>query len=73
MLAKAPPERELEKVRTTCNYCGVGCQMDLNVDPNANNGKGKVVKIIDPGTTTNDETYVLKEGLHMILLIIKTE
>ena len=43
LLAKAPPERELEKVRTTCNYCGVGCQMDLNVDPNANDGKGKVV------------------------------
>jgi predicted molibdopterin-dependent oxidoreductase YjgC len=62
LLAKAPPERELEKVRTTCNYCGVGCQMDLNVDPNANNGKGKVVKITspDPGTTTNDGNLCVK-------------
>ncbi|MEZ6020630.1 MAG: molybdopterin-dependent oxidoreductase [Planctomycetota bacterium] len=29
-------ERELTKVRTTCNFCGVGCQLDLNVDPDAN-------------------------------------
>jgi len=28
-----PPERELTQVRTTCTYCGVGCQLDLNVDP----------------------------------------
>jgi predicted molibdopterin-dependent oxidoreductase YjgC len=26
-------ERALEQVKTTCPYCGVGCQMDLNVDP----------------------------------------
>ncbi len=30
---------ELHKVRTTCGYCGVGCQMDLNVFD------GKVVKV----------------------------
>jgi predicted molibdopterin-dependent oxidoreductase YjgC len=30
---------ELEKVRTTCPYCGVGCQMDLNIH------EGKVVKV----------------------------
>jgi len=30
---------ELEKVRTTCPYCGVGCQIDLNVH------KGKIVKV----------------------------
>ncbi|MDF1729694.1 MAG: 2Fe-2S iron-sulfur cluster-binding protein, partial [Sulfitobacter sp.] len=24
-------EEELTKVRTTCNFCGVGCQLDLNV------------------------------------------
>ena len=55
-------ERELEKVRTTCNYCGVGCQMDLNVDPNANEGKAKVVKITspEPGTTTNDGNLCVK-------------
>jgi predicted molibdopterin-dependent oxidoreductase YjgC len=30
---------ELEKVRTTCTYCGVGCQLDLNVHD------GKIVKV----------------------------
>ncbi|GMV44160.1 MAG: hypothetical protein AMXMBFR64_58760 [Myxococcales bacterium] len=58
----APPERALEKVRTTCNYCGVGCQMDLNVDRSANGGRGKVVKITSPppGTTTNDGNLCVK-------------
>ena len=27
------PERALEQVRTTCTFCGVGCQIDLNLDP----------------------------------------
>ena len=58
----SPPERALEKVRTTCNYCGVGCQMDLNVDRAANGGRGKVVKITSPppGTTTNDGNLCVK-------------
>ncbi len=30
---------ELEKVRTTCPYCGVGCQLDLNVH------NGKIIKV----------------------------
>jgi len=30
---------DIEKVRTTCAYCGVGCQMDLNIY------NGKVVKV----------------------------
>lgn len=30
---------ETEKVRTTCTYCGVGCQLDLNVL------NGKIVKV----------------------------
>ncbi len=30
---------DLQKIRTTCGYCGVGCQMDLNVYD------GKVVKV----------------------------
>ncbi len=33
---------DLEKVRTTCAYCGVGCQMDVNVKD------GKIVKITTP-------------------------
>ena len=56
------PERELTKVRTTCNYCGVGCQMDLNVDPDANRGRGRVVKVTSPpvGTPPNDGNLCVK-------------
>lgn len=56
------PERQLTKVRTTCNYCGVGCQLDLNVDPDANDGRGKVVKVTSPppGGTTNDGNLCVK-------------
>ncbi len=59
---RARPEKELEKVRTTCNYCGVGCQFDLNVDREGNEGKGRVVKVTNPppGTTTNDGNLCVK-------------
>ncbi len=62
LVMQSPPERDLVKVRTTCNYCGVGCQMDLNVDPAGNAGRGKVVKITspEPGTTTNDGNLCVK-------------
>ena len=62
LVAGAPPERALEKVRTTCNYCGVGCQMDLNVNRDANGGGGRVVKVTSPppGTTTNDGNLCVK-------------
>mgnify|MGYP001024828196 CR=1 FL=1 len=33
---------DLRKVRTTCGYCGVGCQMDVNV------GDGRVIKVTTP-------------------------
>ncbi len=57
-LAYGKPERELEKVRTTCNFCGVGCQIDLNVDREANH----VVKVTSPpaGTTVNDGNLCVK-------------
>jgi len=56
------PERELEKVRTTCNFCGVGCQLDLNVDREADGGRGRVVKVTSQpvGTTTNDGNLCVK-------------
>jgi predicted molibdopterin-dependent oxidoreductase YjgC len=56
------PEAELTKVRTTCNFCGVGCQLDLNVDPAGNDGRGRVVKVTSPppGTTTNDANLCVK-------------
>ena len=58
----APPARELEKVRTTCNYCGVGCQLDLNVARDANDGRGQVVKVTSPpaGTIPNDGNLCVK-------------
>lgn len=57
-LAWGKPERELEKVRTTCNFCGVGCQLDLNVDREAN----RLVKVTSPppGTTVNDGNLCVK-------------
>jgi predicted molibdopterin-dependent oxidoreductase YjgC len=50
----APPahEQRLEKVKSTCTYCGVGCQIDLNVDP----ATQRIVKI------TSDPSYVSNEG-----------
>jgi predicted molibdopterin-dependent oxidoreductase YjgC len=57
-LAYGKPERELDKVRTTCNFCGVGCQIDLNVDRQAE----QVVKVTSPppGTTVNDGNLCVK-------------
>ena len=57
-LAYGKPERDLEKVRSTCNFCGVGCQVDLNVDREAN----RVVKVTSPppGTTVNDGNLCVK-------------
>jgi len=42
---------EIEKVRTTCTYCGVGCQMDLNVY------NGKIIKV-----TSNREYGLPNDG-----------
>ena len=51
-------EHDLEKVRTTCNFCGVGCQLDLHVDREANH----LVKVTapEPGTTVNDGNLCVK-------------
>jgi predicted molibdopterin-dependent oxidoreductase YjgC len=45
-------ERALTKVKTTCTFCGVGCQVDLNVDPETQ----RIVKV------TSDPAYVSNEG-----------
>jgi len=52
----AAPEAEVEKVRTTCNYCGVGCQLDLNV------ANDRIVGVTspDPGETLNDGNLCVK-------------
>lgn len=56
------PEQEFEKVRTTCNYCGVGCQLDLCVERGDDGDRGRIVKITspEPGTTTNDGNLCVK-------------
>lgn len=58
LIEKKAPEvhADVKKVRTTCNYCGVGCQMDLNVVDD------KVVKITSPavGETVNDGNLCVK-------------
>ena len=46
------PERTLEKTKTTCTFCGVGCQIDLNVDPETK----RIVKV------TSDPSYVSNQG-----------
>jgi predicted molibdopterin-dependent oxidoreductase YjgC len=46
------PEQALVKTKTTCTFCGVGCQLDLNVDPETN----RIVKV------TSEPTYVSNEG-----------
>ncbi len=57
-LAYGKSEHELEKVRTTCNFCGVGCQIDLNIDRDTE----RVVKVTSPppGTTVNDGNLCVK-------------
>ncbi len=62
LLQLLKPATQLKKVRTTCNYCGVGCQLDLNVDEAANEGRGQVVKITspEPGTMPNDGNLCVK-------------
>lgn len=48
---------ELERVRTTCPYCGVGCQVELHVDRAANH----IVKVTGvEGTPPNDGMLCLK-------------
>ncbi len=49
--------KELKKVRTTCPYCGVGCQFDLNVNPKTN----RVVRVTtEPGCVVNDGNTCVK-------------
>ncbi len=50
--APAGHEATLLKTKTTCTFCGVGCQVDLNVDPETR----RIVKV------TSDPSYVSNEG-----------
>ncbi len=55
---KAPAVRDdaAEPVRTTCNFCGVGCQIDLHV------AAGRIAKVTSPppGETVNDGNLCVK-------------
>jgi len=53
---KAPAVAATEKVRSTCNFCGVGCQVDLHVSD------GRVLKVTSPpaGETVNDGNLCVK-------------
>ncbi len=48
--------RQETVVRSTCNFCGVGCQLNLHVNDN------KVVRVTspEPGTTLNDGNLCVK-------------
>jgi predicted molibdopterin-dependent oxidoreductase YjgC len=55
--AAGTSERALATVRTTCPYCGVGCQLDLNVDPETR----RIVKVTSRrGTLPNDGELCVK-------------
>ena len=50
-------DKDLAKIRTTCSYCGVGCQMDLNVNRRLN----RVVRVTsEPGCIPNDGNLCVK-------------
>jgi len=54
--APLPLPAHARKVRTTCNFCGVGCQLDLHVVDD------KIAKITSPppGETVNDGNLCVK-------------
>jgi predicted molibdopterin-dependent oxidoreductase YjgC len=54
--SRAYDSREATTVRSTCNFCGVGCQVDLHVQ------EGRLVRVTspDPGTTVNDGNLCVK-------------
>jgi predicted molibdopterin-dependent oxidoreductase YjgC len=50
-------ERALKKVQSTCTFCGVGCRIDINVDPDTN----RIVKVTsDPSYTSNEGNLCVK-------------
>jgi formate dehydrogenase alpha subunit len=49
--------KDCTKIRTTCPYCGVGCQIDLNV----NGRTGRIVRVTsEVGCTPNDGNTCVK-------------
>jgi formate dehydrogenase (NADP+) alpha subunit len=57
--------KDLKVVRTTCTYCGVGCVLDLNVNPVTN----RIVRVTgEPGSVVNDGNTCVKGrfGFHFV-------
>jgi predicted molibdopterin-dependent oxidoreductase YjgC len=55
--APAGHEQALDRVKTTCTFCGVGCQLDLNVDP----ATKRIVKVTsEPHYVSNDGNLCVK-------------
>jgi formate dehydrogenase alpha subunit len=49
--------KDLARTRTTCPYCGVGCQIDLNINPKTN----EIVRVTSPvGCIPNDGNLCVK-------------
>ncbi len=49
--------KDLERTRTTCVYCGVGCQIDMNVNPKTN----KIIRSTSPtGVVPNNGNLCVK-------------
>ncbi|MDZ7794778.1 MAG: formate dehydrogenase subunit alpha [Spirochaetia bacterium] len=49
--------KDMNRVRTTCGYCGVGCQIDLNVHKKT----GKIVRVTsEVGVVPNDGNLCVK-------------
>ncbi len=50
-------DKDFVRTRTTCVYCGVGCQIDLNVNPKIN----EIVRVTSPvGVIPNDGNLCVK-------------
>ena len=55
--APANDEVRLTKTKSTCTFCGVGCQIDIHVDPQTQ----RIVKITsDPGYVSNQGNLCVK-------------
>jgi len=49
--------KDLQRTRTTCVYCGVGCQIDLNVNPKTN----EIIRVTSPtGVIPNNGNLCVK-------------
>jgi formate dehydrogenase alpha subunit len=49
--------KDLKKIRTTCTYCGVGCQIDMNVNAKTN----RIVRVTsESGCVVNDGNTCVK-------------